>query len=254
MEEFHVKLDRYEGPYTKLLEMIESRKLSITEIGLASVADEYIAYIKSFRAENNILVDVSQFILVASTLVLMKARSLLPGIAYTQEEEKQIHNLEHKLALYASLTKASERMRGLFGKAPLFNRKRKKFDLGTVFVPDKKVDQATLHSIAILTLSSFQPQEESTVSVSVEQKVRIETVIDTLLKHVQSVQDSSFFKIVHSVTHSFEQKKQALVVNFLALLELIRLGNVDATQTHIDGDITITPQAQPAATSNPMVQ
>ena len=67
--EFNVKLERYEGPYTKLLDLIEGRKLSITEISLVTVADDYIAYIKSLDQRN--IIDISQFIVVASTLMLM---------------------------------------------------------------------------------------------------------------------------------------------------------------------------------------
>ena len=62
--EFTLKLDRFEGPYTKLLDLIESKKLSITEISLAAVADDYIAYIKTLDQKN--VIDISQFILVAS--------------------------------------------------------------------------------------------------------------------------------------------------------------------------------------------
>ena len=96
--EFTVKLDRYEGPYTKLLELIEQRKLSITEISLVEVADDYIAYIRTLEKKD--LVDISQFIVVATTLILMKAKSLLPGVVYTEDEEKQVHDLEYKLDLY----------------------------------------------------------------------------------------------------------------------------------------------------------
>ena len=71
--EFHVTLDRYEGPYNKLLELIEGKKLSITEISLVLIADEYIAYIKTLDNKN--VIDISQFIVVASTLILMKKRS-----------------------------------------------------------------------------------------------------------------------------------------------------------------------------------
>lgn len=243
MEEFQVKLDRYEGPYTKLLEMIESRKLSITEIGLTAVADDYIAYIKSFKQENkdNTLIDISQFILVASTLMLMKVKSLLPGVNYTEEEEKEIHTLEHKLELYSSLNKAVVRLKDIYMKNPLFSRRRIKFGSMSVFVADKNVTKENLNSIAILTIASFKPSEEL-VKVAVEQKLRIENVIDKLLERVQGLEDHSFFKLIHKATHSFEEKKSLLVVNFLALLELIRLGNIEATQEETNGDILLTAQ------------
>lgn len=243
MEEFQVKLDRFEGPYTKLLEMIESRKLSITEIGLTAVADDYIAYIKRFKQENvdNTLIDISQFILVASTLMLMKVKSLLPGVNYTEEEEKEIHTLEHKLELYSRLNKAVLHVKDIYMKTPLFNRKRIKFGNASVFVADKNVTKENLNSIAILTVASFKPKDEL-IKVAVEQKLRIENVIDKLLERVQGLEDHSFFKIIHKATHSFEEKKSLLVVNFLALLELIRLGNIDAKQEETNGDILLTAQ------------
>jgi chromatin segregation and condensation protein Rec8/ScpA/Scc1 (kleisin family) len=58
MEEFIIKQGRFEGPYTKLLELIENRKLSISEISLAAVTDEYIAstfFTRCFQATSSFL-------------------------------------------------------------------------------------------------------------------------------------------------------------------------------------------------------
>ena len=104
---FTIKQGRFEGPYHKLLEVIESRKLSINEISLAQIADEYIAYIKTLKTNNLSNIDkddISQFIVVASTLMIIKARSLLPSIEYSKEEKDEICNLEYKLMLYKVLT------------------------------------------------------------------------------------------------------------------------------------------------------
>lgn len=233
--EFTVKLDRYEGPYTKLLELIEQRKLSITEISLVSVADDYIAYIKSLEQKN--LVDISQFIVVASTLILMKAKSLLPGISYTEEEEKQVHDLEAKLELYAMLTKACTLIKGVYGKTVLYGKERSKNRGAVVFVPDKRVDTAMLQSIALLTLATFI-QPKVLVKVAVEQALRIENVIEGLLKRVSSAGNISLRGLASSAGTAEEQKK-LLIVNFIALLELLRSGGVRAEQNVDGGDIEI---------------
>lgn len=236
--EFTVKLDRFEGPYTKLLELIEARKLSITEISLVDVADEYIAYIKTLDQKN--VVDISQFILVASTLMLMKAKSLLPGVVYTEEEEKQIHDLEYKLELYALLVNASEKIHVLFGKNTLHSRPhfRQKND---VFVPDGRVTPTFLQSIVSLTLVSFVAPK-TLVKVAVEQALRIENVIEKLLERIKTAQSVSLQSLASDAGTKEEQKK-ILIVNFIALLELLRTGSIQASQ-HVDGgDITIgTPQ------------
>ena len=241
MEEFTVKLERFSGPYSKLLEMIESRKLSITEVGLTAVADDYINYIKNLQTEDNgnLLVDISQFIVVASTLMLMKAKSLLPGLIYTAEDEKQIHNLEHKLELYASLIKASNKIKNIYFKSQLFERHRTKYKDISIFVPDNNVTTGTLHSIAVLTVASFR-LPENLVKAVVEQKLRIENVIDDLISRIRTNGNTSLFKMVEGFNHSFEEKKKMLIVNFLALLELVRMGNFDAEQEDNSGDIMIS--------------
>ncbi|MFA5131955.1 MAG: ScpA family protein [Candidatus Paceibacterota bacterium] len=224
--EFTVKLDRYEGPYTKLLELIEQKKLSITEISLVDVADDYIAYIKTLG--QNSLIDVSQFIVIASTLMLMKAKSLLPGVVYTEEEEKQVHDLEHKLELYALLTGASSKIRSVYMKNPLYTRDHISYKGGAVFVPDPRVDASMLQSIALLTLASFVTPK-ALVKVAVEQALRIENVIESLLSRVRTMQSMTLASLAEGAK-TVEERKKLLIVNFIALLELLRSGALNAEQ------------------------
>jgi segregation and condensation protein A len=234
--EFTVKLDRFEGPYTKLLELIEDRKLSITEISLVSVADDYIAYIKSLDQKN--LVDISQFIVVASTLMLMKAKSLLPGVVYTEEEEKQVHDLERKLELYAILTGASSRIRSVYMKSRLFGRERISYKGGSVFVPDRRVTADMLQSIATLTLASFVTPKQL-VKVAVEAALRIENVIESILERVRTMNAVSLTSLAESAK-TVEERKKILIINFIALLELVRSGAIMAEQAVDGGDISLS--------------
>lgn len=234
--EFTIKLDRYEGPYTKLLELIEARKLSITELTLAEVADDYIAYIKTLDHEKN-LVDISQFIVVASTLMLMKAKSLLPGVVYTEEEEKQVQDLEYKLELYALLAQASGVVRSCYGKNILYTRQRMKSKLTNIFVPDERVNALFLQSIMSLTLLSFVAPK-ALVKVAVEQAMRIENVIEKLLDRIKNAQSVSLQSLAGGAETKEEQKK-LLIVNFIALLELLKNGSIQVEQHGDGGDITI---------------
>jgi segregation and condensation protein A len=228
--EFTVKLDRYEGPYTKLLDLIGERKLSITEISLVSVADDYIAYIRSLEEKDN--ADISQFILVASTLMLMKAKSLLPSLIYTDEEEKEVNDLEKKLELHKALMHACGLIRPRYGKTPLYERERVVYKGNAIFVPDQRVTVQLLQSVALLTLSTFIVPKQI-VHVAIEQAVRIEHVIEKLLERVYTASSLAFTILAVGAT-TFEEKKKVLIVNFLALLELIRSGTVQAEQ-HVDG-------------------
>jgi segregation and condensation protein A len=237
--EFTVKLDRYEGPYTKLLELIDARKLSITEVSLALVADDYIAYIKTIDQQN--ILDISQFIVVASTLMLMKAKSLLPGVTYTEEEEKQVHDLEYKLELYALLSHACSTLRPLYGKQILYSRPYFKPHNISVFVPDSRVTPTFLQSIVELTLRAFI-LPKTLVKVAVEQALRLEHVIESLLERIKNTEAVSLQSLA-STAPSKEEQKKLLIVNFIAVLELLRTGSIQVSQTQQGGDITIIPTA-----------
>lgn len=233
--EFTVKLDRYEGPYTKLLELIEQRKLSITEISLVSVADDYISYIKTLEQKN--LVDISQFIVVASTLILMKVKSLLPGIVYTEEEEKQVHDLERKLELYAILTDACQKTASFYNKGPLHSREYVKYKGEPVFVPDNRVTKEMIQSIATLTLMSFITPKQL-VKVAVEQALRIENVIESLLERVRTIPQVTLQSLANGAG-TIEERKKILIVNFIAILELLRTGSINVEQQVDGGEISI---------------
>ena len=241
--EFNVKLERFEGPYTKLLELIQERKLSITEVSLATIADEYIGFVKALqdaKAKEETSVDISQFIVVASTLMLIKARSLLPGIHFTEEEERQVHQLEKKLELYQTLVDACGFLRKQYLKRPLSGREHAIHQDVKVFVAGEGITKEVLQSVALLTISLFKPIERLK-DIYVEQAVRIETVIESLLERVQQATAVSFSSLAGDAK-TFSERKRTLIVAFIAMLELIRSGNIDATQEG-HGEIFLHKQA-----------
>lgn len=245
LQEFKIKLERFEGPYPKLLELIEERKLSITEVSLVAIADTYIAYVESLQEKN--LVDISQFIVVASTLVLMKAKSLIPGATYTNEEEKQVHDLERKLELFAVLVAATDRFKLAYGTTPLYSRERITYKGGMAFVPDKRINAKFIHSVALLTITAID-SPKSLVKVAVEQAVRIEHVIEKLLTRVRTMSSVSLLSLADGA-QTLEERKKTIIVHFIALLELLRSGAIHATQHEGKGDILIGKDLPAAAMS-----
>src|SRR3990167_3982661 len=93
-----VKTAVYEGPLEVLLELIEKRKLLINDISLASVTDEYIARVNSMP--HLPVGETAEFIALAATLLLIKSRSLLPNLELSDDESRDIKELEYRLALY----------------------------------------------------------------------------------------------------------------------------------------------------------
>ena len=98
---YKVKTEKFEGPLDLLLNLIEKRKLLINEISLAKISDDYIQFIKD--SGNFPMGESANFILIASTLLLIKSRSLLPSLSLSQEEENSIEELEHRLKIYKEI-------------------------------------------------------------------------------------------------------------------------------------------------------
>lgn len=117
---FHIKIDAFEGPLDLLLDLIEKRKLFVSDISLAQVADDYITHVRSLAALP--ISDTAHFLLVASTLVLIKSKSLLPDLTLSGEEESDIDMLKRRLAILARMRKEGNRMAGMFGERVMFSR------------------------------------------------------------------------------------------------------------------------------------
>lgn len=102
---FTIKTQVFEGPLDLLLNLVEKKKLFINDIALSKVTDDFIAYIQSFEAMP--IGDAAHFILIASTLLLIKSKSLLPTLNLTEEEEVGIQDLETRLKIYKRIKDAS---------------------------------------------------------------------------------------------------------------------------------------------------
>src|SRR3990167_6797300 len=102
-ETYKIKLVGFEGPFGLLLDLVEKRKLFINDVSLAQVTEDYLAYMNKLGGLSS--AEISSFVYVASTLLLIKSKSLLPNLDLTSEEEGDIKNLEERLRLYEMFTR-----------------------------------------------------------------------------------------------------------------------------------------------------
>ncbi|MCI1262751.1 MAG: segregation/condensation protein A, partial [Tetrasphaera jenkinsii] len=99
---FEVHLDVFEGPFDLLLGLIAKHKLDITEIALAQVTDEFIAHFTARRDDGDVeLSQASEFLLIAATLLDLKAARLLPQLG--EEDEEDLALIEARDLLFARL-------------------------------------------------------------------------------------------------------------------------------------------------------
>jgi len=109
---YELRLERFSGPLDKLLELIEGQKLEITEISLATVTDDFLKYVKTLETvETPLLAD---FVAIASKLIFIKSKFILPDFRLTGEEEAEIRDLEKRLRMYRELRPAMHSVQRLW--------------------------------------------------------------------------------------------------------------------------------------------
>ena len=224
-----VTVEGFDGPLDLLLELVEERKLDILTVGLGDLADAYLARVRAMSALP--ADEVSAFLALASRLVLLKARSLLPSLeplpeeVVESEEELRLRLLEYAVvrerasALGARL-RAGERA---------FHREG-----GTVELPPRggEVDALALAFGRVLALATRQ-REEDIVAPGERYSVEQRTVeIEALVAEQERVSFTTLLGDAPTVGFA--------VVTFIALLDLYRRGVIDLAQDELFADIVIT--------------
>lgn len=225
-----VKTPVYEGPLDLLLELIEKRKLLINDISLAAVTEEYIATLNSMHELP--VGETAEFVALAATLLLIKSRSLLPTLEISDDESKDIKELEYRLAMYQIIKEAARALTKSL-RSPLLYEGRTP-EPEPLFLPDKTITTDTL-LVAVHTVLAGFPQVALLPKVEVKKIVSLEDMIDQLSKRVSSALHLSFKEF----SGIGKKHKPEIIVSFLALLELVKQGIIKATQEKKHGDITL---------------
>ena len=226
---FTVKTQSFEGPLDLLLDLIEKRKLFINDIALSKVTDDFISHIKQF--ENLPMGESSHFILVASTLLLIKSKSLLPELSLTEEEKGDIADLETRLKIYKRIKEASVHVSKLFGDQVIFGQSQAA-KIQPVFAPDP-VFTLEKALFSLKDLINRLPKKESLPQVTVKKVISLEDMISTLTTRLTGALKMSF----NDFTKDHKENRVNVIVSFLAMLELVKEGILQVSQESSFGDI-----------------
>jgi segregation and condensation protein A len=231
-QNYTVKTKVFEGPLELLLNLIEKRKLFINDISLSQVADDYIEHINT--QENFSVANTADFILVASTLVLIKSKSLLPTLDLSSEEQESIDDLEMRLKLYQKMKELSLHISQMFGKNIMFSKTPSK-NIKPIFSPDKDLSLSKIKD-GIMSVLHNLPQKAVAIPKKVVEKViSLEEVMENLAERITKGLKMSFKEF----SGMGKGEKVNIIVSFLAMLELVKQGIVSVTQDKHFSDITM---------------
>ena len=225
---FKIKTEVFEGPLDLLLTLVEKRKLFVNDIALAKVTDDYIKHIEQF--DKLPIGESAQFILVASTLLLIKSRSLLPSLALTEEEEEGIHDLEMRLKIYKKIKDASLNISKLFGEKIIFPQSQLK-PMKPIFSPHESINLLSLTKLIKDIIHSL-PKKENIPKAVIKKVIGLEEMVENLSKRITAGLRMSFKDFASS-----HKDKVNIIVGFLAMLELVKQGVIYVSQQETFGDI-----------------
>ena len=234
MTTYQIKTPVFEGPLELLLEFIEKRKLEINQVNLAAVTDDFLNHLKT--ASELKLGDISQFILVAATLILIKSKSLLPAMALSEEEESTIAELEERLRRFQIIKSVLPALKTAFGQQVIFNRSGVPFI--PVFVPDPAANLPVLRD-SLRRAFDEMPKKEFLPQVPVRRVVSLEDLMRSLVDRIEKGLQMTFRDFTKGNFKSKQEEKFYLVVSFLALLELVNQGLIEVSQGGYFGEIAI---------------
>lgn len=230
---YQIKTGVFEGPFGLLLDLVEKRKLFINDVSLAQVTEDYLKYINQLGGLNP--PEISNFIFVASTLILIKSKSLLPNLNLTSEEEGDIRNLEERLRLYEIFSKLSGNIKRNFGRKIIFALEERKNDV-LVFLPDNQITKENMMIFARDVMGAM-PKKVFIPEVEVKKVINIEEMIEKLTERIKNSLQMNFKDL--SGKAGTREEKVVVIVGFLAMLELVRQGIIHAVQEGNCSDIII---------------
>jgi len=244
----YLKTENFEGPVGLLLDLIERKKMPISEVSLAAISGQFLDYLKTF--ENLPYADTASFIETASILMLIKSRSLLPQMEISEEERQSIEELEKRLDIYKFIRDVSGAIKNIYGKNPMFARESFA-NLDALF--GVKPANLSLENVleAARSVISFFPEKESLPQVKIGRIIKLEEKISELARRIQdNIQTcfSDFSGLAYRQAgqnkcgksrEELNEMKTEIIVSFLALLELVKRGIAMAEQENAFGNINV---------------
>ncbi|MGI9087958.1 MAG: segregation and condensation protein A [Chthoniobacterales bacterium] len=234
--EYKVKLEIFEGPLDLLLYLIKRDELDIYEISLERITKQYLEYLQAFKELN---IDVAgEFVVMAANLIYLKSRSLLPVDQQPPEEDVEEDDprwdLIRQLIEYKKFKEAAEQLqvRQLVQEQIFFREPAGYEALTSTPLPLGEVGIFQLINAFQMVLKRIEARED--LQEIFGEHFTVSDKIDWILQRVGDGVPLRFSELFASVASRVE-----IVVTFLALLELIRLRQVRATQPNPFDEIEI---------------
>jgi len=224
-----LKLEKFDGPLDLLLQLIDQEKLSISEIALSKVTEQFFSYLD--KLEKNRSEELADFLVIAARLVYLKSHSLLQ-YAYPEDEDAG-PSLADQLKLYKQYVEASHTINNLWEKQTVAYGRVEPPVKSVEFVLPANAQTKNLHDSMVFLLNRLKPMEPLP-KVSIDHSISIKQKIDAIRDLLKKGKEISFKNLLSSA-----QNKTEVIVSFLAILELVKQKSVRFRQVNAFEDLMI---------------
>lgn len=222
----HIKLDNFEGPFDVLIELARKRQLDLSNISLLNIADAYFTYVQTTPIPVSLQAD---FAVVASTLLLLKLRQLLPQLL--PNEETEVQELSDRLRIYQLYRAQADWLNKQWNMQPLASGPGREALLTELPLPE--LTTTSLEVVMQQCVDAARPPLPKTRHLRSRGR-SLQECVQLLKNRLQQLQRLVFQKEFHGMART------TTAVSFLAVLELARQQLVTLAQAQPFGDLTVT--------------
>lgn len=235
-QKYAIKIDNFEGPLDLLCHLIDKNKMNIYDINLSEIADQYIEFLKEQEKLN--LEIASEFVVMASTLLFLKSKNLLPK----QEEEEEEITEEELIRRIIEYKKFKEISKVLREKYIIFSNRyygfEEKIDLPKQKL-EKKYDEAIIpeiyENLVEKNNEKINQNAKNIEKIAITDNYTVASKVREMFRVLIKQKRFVFNKLFSIKKHN----KQEVVTAFSGLLELSRRSKVETIQEELFGDITV---------------
>lgn len=233
---YAIKLDNFEGPLDLLCHLVDKNKMNINQIKISEITDQYIDYINKMQELN---LDVtSEFILMASTLLFIKSKSLLPK-QVEDEAELTEEELVHRIIEYKKYKEISKKLKELY---QVYSKRFYKVP-DKIELPARKLEQNYSKDLIEQSYKNLLEKNKSKIN---KNAINIEKIAITETVTVTSKVKDIFKELIKKPRFIFSKLCSAkkytrleTVTAFSGILELTRRNKIKAQQEKNFGDIIV---------------
>lgn len=232
METYNIKLSAFEGPMDLLMHLIDKHKIDIYDIPISDLTKQYLEYLDEMKSFN---IDISsEFLIMAATLLQIKARMLLPRQQTFEEEEEEDPRLElvRRIIEYRRFKEVTQVLSNMISSEEQFCS-RNPTPIPTEYLPPENIP---LDELIAAFKTVLQVKEEISIPevIVTRDEFNIEDKMKEVLNFLKNINGEILFSDAFKTATRTE-----LIITFLAILELIRNNKIKVMQKYNFSDIYI---------------